>query len=492
LNKLESRLGRPKLNQAAVSYVDRCVMSAVNFMSNKNRRPIPRLVPTKVGLFEQRLMVNMPYGQMTDVLDPRRGLAAALQFPCATRPLAIWKTKAITADNVIVGKLSRNDPEISGMWSLAEGDASESTTSGGWQMDNSGFENFVPLWTYTAEADSQGRCCHRAQDSNGNYFYGVPFEFDPATDNITFKWAINSTGGALTATTVTLQFVSTVGTVDTTFPIAGTDTWDSGTVTIAAKTALGGRYACCLPGAPLGIRLKAAANVEFSDFRIELTQKTNTTLGKFDYITAAVNRDIAALYNEVSVVGGGLYASYMGSSLLDGGESAYYMYRGGTYAGMDGLSSVDQLAQELEGHDNPLRQGNYCVLQPSTMEDLDFYPRREVMKQLSLSQQVMYFRIADLTQLYVVRLYSFLLCEGTSNSPLVKLEEAPPIAGGTAAYIQGINRFPSRVDNPLHWKDIKEFGRKMFGHAQHAVDFYKNNSHWINPLLGTIAAAVLV
>lgn len=492
LAKLERGLGRPKLNNPAIQYVDRCIMSAINFMSNKNRRPIPRLVPTKVGCFEQRLMVTMPYGQMSDTTDPRRGIAAAIQYPCATRALSLLKYTTLAADAPIVCKLDAQHPAISGLWSLQEGLASESSTSGGWQVDNSGFENYVPLVTYPIEADSQGRTCFRAQDANGNFFYGFPFEFDPASDNVAISSNLTCKG-VIPSCTITIQLVSVTGTVDWAFSAGGVAfAGDERSTNLAAKVALGGRYNCCLPGQPLGIRVKASVNLEIVDWTITVTQKTGTTLTKFDYLQAPVNKDIAALYSDVSVVGGGLFASYMGSTLLDGGESSYYMYRGGTTAGLDGLNSTDALAQELEGFNNPLRTGNYCPWQPSTMEDIEFYSRRDVMSSLSLSQQVMYFRIADLTQKYVVRLYSFLLCEGTSTSPLVKLEEAPPIAGGTAAYIQGINRFPARVDNPLHWADVKAFGKKLFGYANHAAEFYKNNSHWINPLLGTIAAAVVV
>lgn len=459
-------------------------------MSNKNRKPIPRLVPTKVGLFESRLMLNLPYGQMTDTLDPRRGLAAVQQFMCASRPLSVWSTKSLPGGTTLVGKLDKTFPNNSGFWSLDDSLASEAQTTGSFQLDNSSFINFVGIWTYNDEADSQGRLSHRALDSNGLPFFGIPFEFDPASDNLSITLTVVSSG-PMPTNVLTVQMVSALGTVDAAFNIPNTSPSFSGNVAVPVKTTLGGRYACCLPSTPLGFRLKCSVNLNLVDLRIEVQQVAGTTLGRFDFIQAPISKDITHLYNDISVVGGGLYMSYMGSSLLNGGDTSTYMWRGGFGSSLDGLNSVAQIGESLDGHNNPLKSGNYCVLQPSTIADLEFYSRTDVQSSLSLSQQIIYLNIADLTQNRPVRLYSFLLCEGTSNSPLIKLETAPAIPGGTAAYIVGINRFPDRVDNPLHWKDIKEFGKSLFAKGQHAVAWYNSNSSWINPMLGAIAAAVI-
>lgn len=96
--------------------VKRSVMSLVNFLNPAGRKPIPRLVPTKVGLFETMVMKQLPYGQMSDTTDPRRGLAAITTYKCATRPGAYLAFNQPAASVDITMKLRKGSPEITGLW----------------------------------------------------------------------------------------------------------------------------------------------------------------------------------------------------------------------------------------------------------------------------------------------------------------------------------------------------------------------------------------
>lgn len=503
LEKSHGKLSSPGY-RAVNPLVRGAVMSMVNFLNPSGRKPIPRLVPTKVSTFETMVMTQLPYGQMADTGDPRRGLAGITTFKCATRPGAYLNFNQPSGDVDVMMKLKRTAPAVTGLWPTEDGAVDESDTAGTLHLDNTGYVNFVGLISYSDENDSPGRCMQGAQTADGSWFYGIPVDFGTLTEASVQITATTTGANFPVGFQFTIEFVSRTGTVTATHTavasavpnITVTCTTSGGT----AIGALGGRYGCCMPEAPLGFRIKASTSVDLSALQMKYvhTSSGSATITRWKYVQSPVQSQIQNIYQQMSVVGGGFFATYMGSGLLNGGQSSMYYNRGGSAASLEGLCGIETIGQSLEGFNARMDAGHYCPSYPSTMADLDFYPVRNQIASLSLTQQVAYWAVADITQNHILRVYFVTHNEGTSTSPLVTLKMSPPSPGAESEIIALAARFPLRMDNPKHWGAIADFAKSIWngvGHGiQRAQSFYEQHKDWIHPLMGaaSMAAAALL
>lgn len=451
--------------------------------------PYPRQQPEPVTMFYQKYDLSLSYASGINTSDPRYGQAGYVIYPALERPLWLWES-FVSAAAVTVTGVIRRPTKLSGFFPTSSGGINESATTGVLEIDNTDFNNFVPLWTYSNETDSYGRPSIKSIDPAGDEFYGLPFYLGASSLTISVTIA---TDIIMNGQVVTLQAVGTKGIVTgtLTLPLAAANalTYTTNVAFSGIQTAMGGAYGCVLPNAPLGFRMKCDSVLRPVSVSVSLTTGGGDTIGRYTPAAALNSQTSYDFVEAYAVDAAAALCSYVGAELSNGGIGAGALYPGGRGAQLDQMLYYDDIAESRQGVSRPLKVGQYAIWKPSQESDMAF---RDVsdLSPLTMPAIVHWLQVATPTQLNSIRLRVVLRYEAKTSDQTRQVVTAPANPLGVALALDMLREFPATHDNPLHWGDIKAFTSRMVGRVKEGYEWYNNNKSWINPAVAGIMAAV--
>jgi hypothetical protein len=195
----------------------------------------------------------------------------------------------------------------------------------------------------------------------------------------------------------------------------------------------------------------------------------------------------ASSIDQYRVVSMSAWLEYEGSDLTNGGQLAAISYKGGRDPMLNGLWDYNKIAETPGSYQGALKLGNYSVWRPSNERDMMFRnlntDDRWNLPYIVVAGKVSSADVPATLRLRVVINYEFISTAqfySYSHSPV-----APELIAHAATMLRD---FPTSMENPLHFKEIKQFLQKTIGLAQNVGSWVMKNSHWIAPAATALLA----
>jgi len=351
-------------------------------------------------------------------------------------------------------------------------------------------------------------------------FYGLPVAFQVSgTDNLvdlSVSTSLDSTSAQIVH--VQAQLVSAAGQsawvnliADSVTGSAGypTPTFDAGTYTgrldiTNVCTTVGSVRGAGLPG--IGLRLRAVSdgvgtyNYTFHVQSVNLvlvnqSLVANTALlaqpqnrfVSYDFPNNTTYEDTVDSFRTVSM---STWVEYQGSDLLNGGQLASIMYRGGRSPQQNGLVLYEKLAVTPGSYQGALKFGSYNIWVPCNESDMLFRSQFDTQR-WRLPYIVHAGLLADITQPNSLRLRLVANQEIISTSQFYQFAAADYDPKDVAIAIYALHDFPTSMENPLHFEAIRDLLRKALGIAKRAGEWAYDNRGWIVPAGQAFASLLL-
>lgn len=458
----------------------------------------PRMVPVPVTETPTELVAwNVPYltlaASAIGATDPRIGLSGLEFYQDPMIPFRYWSTETLTGACTITLNCEKQD-KVQGLWPSSPTFLDEGMFDGTMELDNADELNCVGLITYSIDTGQQyPNLCRKFVTSTGDIGYGIPYDLSAAGLTVTLN--ITTAGqmgiGANFAMKLVSKYGATAWTNGTALGAASFQ-YVSNFVFGAAQGDLGGRNACLMPDAPMGIRIRClAGTVNPVEYEVTFQQATTTTLGRMKPYVVSYLAELGYI-DEYSHSATNALVSFVGPTITASGSSVEMRYSGGLPACLRGYCGYDSVASNKQATVKPMIKGGRYVWKPSTLDDFLLRDVKDQVEAMYHPTGMIWIKngFGSTNQSDTLVLLLDGAGESTTGSMTRGIRECVPNPVGLSIAVSATAQYPAWTENPTHWQDIKAWSRNVLGGVSNVAGWVGDHP-WVLPAIKTAGMAAL-